>query len=158
MISNKKELFKFIDNILFEQGLKRKGEVWFKMFEEIIVIFTVGKSHQTGQFGHIFGGFIKEIMDPYQDIAKYELKHFYMTLSDYEPQIEVRATFNLSNESFSLNEREQKIENYIIKYVMPFFERVKSIELLKEEILKDRILRAHTKAIAMDFLGIPIGQ
>jgi hypothetical protein len=93
-----------------------------------------------------------------QDVSKDVFKHFYMTLSDYEPQIEVRATFNLSNDSFFGNERELKIEKYTEKYILPFFERIKSVELLKEEILKNRVLRAHTKLIAMNFLGVPIGQ
>lgn len=156
MISNKKELFKFIDSIMFGKGFKRKGEVWFKEFEEIFVIFSVGKSEQTGQFGHVFGGFIKEIMD--HDISQDVFKHFYMTLSDYEPQIEVRATFNLANDSYSGNEREIKIESYIEQYILPFFEKTKTLELLKGEILKDRVLRAHTKLVAMNFLGIPVGK
>jgi hypothetical protein len=158
MLSNKKELFKHIDGVMFKNGFRRKGEVWYKEYEEIIAIFSVGKSEQTGQFGHIFGGFIRAIMEPNQDVSKDVFKHFYMTLSDYEPQIEVRATFNLSNDSFFGNERELKIEKYTEKYILPFFERIKSVELLKEEILKNRVLRAHTKLIAMNFLGVPIGQ
>jgi hypothetical protein len=143
---------------MFKNGFKRKGEVWHKDYEEIIAILVVGKSHQTGQFGHIFGGFIKEIMEPNQDINKYEFKHFFMTLSDYEPQVEVRSTFNLANDSFLGNERELKIAMYIEKYVLTFFEKVKTNDLLKKEILTNKILRAHTTAIAMDYLGIPFVQ
>jgi hypothetical protein len=158
MLSNKKELFKHIDQIMFMHGFMRKGEVWYKEYEEIIAILAVGKSEQTGQFGHIFGGFIKAIMEPNQDVSKDVFKHFFMTLSDYEPTDEVRATFNLANDSYSGNERELKIEMYIEKFVLPFFERINSIQLLKEEILDNRILKAQTKLKAMNFLEIPIGQ
>lgn len=158
MLSNKRELFKHIDQVMVKKGFMRKGEVWYKEYNEIIVIFAVGKSEQTGQFGHIFGGFIKSIMEPNQDVSKDVFKHFYMTLSDYEPQVDVRATFNLANDSFSGQERELKIEMYIDKYILPFFERIKSVELLKEEILKNNILKAHTKLKAMNLLNIPVRQ
>lgn len=137
MISNKKELFDFIDSILKKEGFVKKKDTWYLTTEECICYFHVGKeAYGVGYFSYVTGCFLKELHkngEEYPVFYKDDLRYDIGKLVDKDL---VQRAFHLADNEFKGEEREFIIKEIIELYVIPFLKDVGSKEGIKNAVDK----------------------
>lgn len=156
MISNGKELYNFIDNLLKLYGYIRKKDTWYLHTIECICFFTLEKSpYGSGYYGHVMGCFLKEIYKEKEDFPKYYKNHLSYHISEIVGQELVKRAFCFENQ-FVDNEREVLIESLIQNCAIIFLKDVSTKEGIRNALNKYDKLQYNMKLTLKAALNIPI--
>ncbi len=137
MITNKKDMYEFVDKLLIPEGYIRKKETYYKNNKETITIFVLDKSEFSGKFENLVGCFFKSMMEGRNQYPKYYQNNLKFTLQNIVTKsLLVDKVFDLDNNSFDKNEREKYINDLIIKYGLPFLDLISSSDGIIEAVKK----------------------
>ncbi len=136
MIANGKALFDFINLILKKEGFVKKKNTWYKLTEDCICFFTIGKSPYGGYYEEAFGFFLKDLNTTGQDYPVYYKCNLKIGLSHMVDEEFVKRAFDLENQEFANTEREFIITEFFELYVIPFLNDVSSKDLIVAAMVK----------------------
>jgi hypothetical protein len=145
MISNGKELFTFLDNLLKPHGFIKKKTTWYLNTPECICFFHIEKSSFGGHYDHVMGCFLKEIHDEIDDFPKYFQNDLKYSLSDLADKDLVVEVLDFENKKFIQNEREDILKDLVENHAVPFLKDISSKEGIIDSIKKYKGLFNRTK-------------
>lgn len=125
MISNQKELYDFIDQILKPYGFIKKKDTWYQQTDECICYLIISKSPFAGRYEELMGVFLKE-MNLDGTFPGYELAHLKYSMGQLVNNRTTRHLFDLENATFKDKEREEMIEEIITTQAIPFIQKLGS--------------------------------
>jgi len=156
MISNGKELFTLLDNLLKPHGFIRKKDTWYLHTPECICFFSIGKSQFGGHYDHVMGCFLKEIHDDLEEYPKYYKNDLKYGLDDLADKQTVKEVLDFQNSKFVQNQREIILKDLIENHAVPFLKDISSKEGIKDSIKKYKGLFNRTKGRLIENLGISL--
>lgn len=155
MISNGKELYRFLDSLLVPNGFVRKKDTYYLNTDECICFFSIGKSDLGGHYDHAMGCFLKEIMNEANGFPKYYKSHLRYSIDSFIGRGMSRQVFDLENRAYVKDERENIIKEIVEKYVIPFLKKLSSKKGIIDALAEYEDLKYRAIAILKDALGIP---
>ena len=136
MIANGKELFKLVDDILKPRGYVRKKDIWYHFTSECICYFYLRKSELGGFYDAAIGCFLKEIYTEKDEFPKPRDRHLFYPLENFIGRDKIKNIFDMENQEFSNNEREQLIADLLNKHVAPLLTELSTKEGIKRAMGK----------------------
>jgi len=120
MLSNTKELYTFLGKLFIPHGFCRKKDTYYLSTDECICFFSIGKSSLGGNYDHMMGCFLKELMIDKDDFPKYNMNHLKFSLRELANRKIVKQVFDFENHAYKNEEREKVIKDLIEKKTLPF--------------------------------------
>lgn len=155
MISNKKELYNYLDGIFCALGYVRKRNTWYFLTEECICFFVIEKSDYSGSFGDAFGCFVKELpISSGKEFPEYYKSHLRISLSFFVDNEIAEKIFDLENQEFKNHERETVIHDLIVKHTLPFLKTISTKQGIKDVSEEYAQLKYYMYAALREAIGI----
>lgn len=126
MVANSKELRDIFDRKLCSHNFLKKKDTYYLETEECLCFFYLGKSKFGGQYEDVFGCFSKEINQELKNFPPYYKCDLRFTLGLLLPKYKdaIKKVFDLENDTFSNNEREEYIERLLDEHAIPFIKLI----------------------------------
>jgi hypothetical protein len=156
MVTNGKELYKFLDGIFLPLGYVRKKDTYYTHTAECICYFHISKSEYGGQYEDAMGTFFKPIYTDKIEFPPYYKDHLRYGLNDFVDRNLVYDVFDLENKNFERNDRENLIKEFIELYAVPFLKEISSKEGIIKAVDKYNNLKYGMVIPLREALGITI--
>lgn len=155
MLKSKEDFGIKINNFLTPLGFTKKGNTWYLDTGECICFFYLGKNY-LGEIDHLMGCFLKEIMEEKSKFPKYHSCHLRYVLDFFDKSGDTQNTIlNLKNRDFDLK-REEKFDNLMINYAIPFLLLISSKTGIKKAVKKYPKTKLYMFIPIKKAIGIPL--
>ncbi len=154
MISNGKDLFDLVDELLKKEGFVKKKGTWYRHSQECICFFYLHKCPYGGYYEHVFGFFIKQLNHTGKEYPVFYKCNLKISLDEFADKELVMRVFNLENQEFINKEREFLITEFFELYILPFLKEVSSSEGIISVMSKYKDLIYYVDGEAMEYLKL----
>lgn len=152
---------KILKKLLIAKGFKQKKNCWYIDLVETIALIDLQKSKWGNQYYINLAINLKSILGTnlYPKENESHIRTRLTSLLSENEKLNLEKSLNLEDELYSEIQRKQLITSTIITIVMPIFENLSSIKLIKEFLIKPEskkyLIDRKVKEIAFNKTKIP---